>query len=63
MQATLQAEVAAFVDEAGAFAREWDLQGPMAPGLAPLEAVSRLRTFQQLFEVGRGGVVGVAAGE
>ncbi len=58
MQATLQAEVAAFVEEATVFARDWDQQGPMVPGLAPLEAVSRLRTFQQLFEVCGGGCLG-----
>ncbi|KAK9841874.1 hypothetical protein WJX81_008571 [Elliptochloris bilobata] len=44
-------EVAAFVLDARAFRTEWELQGPMVPGLDPMEAVDRLKKFQQLFEV------------
>ena len=44
-------EVAAFVGDAHAFRTEWELQGPMVPGLDPMEAVDRLKKFQQLFEV------------
>ena len=44
-------EVAAFVGDARAFRTEWELQGPMVPGLDPMEAVDRLKKFQQLFEV------------
>lgn len=62
MQASLQAEVAAFVQEADAFAKQWVEEGPMVPGLEPLEAAARLRTFSQLFEVG-GWIFGVFLGE
>ena len=44
-------EVAAFVLDARAFRSDWELQGPMVPGLDPMEAVDRLKKFQQLFEV------------
>ena len=47
-------EVRAFVVDAQYFRKEWEAQGPMVPGLDPMEAVDRLRKFQQLFEVGRG---------
>jgi hypothetical protein len=53
-------EVRAFVTDAQAFRREWDAAGPMVPGLDPMEAMDRLRKFQQLFEVRahpRGGCV------
>ncbi|KIZ06068.1 Dynein gamma chain, flagellar outer arm [Monoraphidium neglectum] len=44
-------EVRAFVADAQAFRREWDAGGPMVPGLDPMEAMDRLRKFQQMFEV------------
>lgn len=44
-------EVKAFVVDARALRREWDAAGPMVPGLEPLEAMDRLRKFQQMFEV------------
>jgi hypothetical protein len=47
-------EVHAFVADAQTFRREWDTAGPMVPGLDPMEAMERLRKFQQMFEVGRG---------
>jgi hypothetical protein len=46
-------EVAAFVLDARAFRTDWELQGPMVPGLDPMEAVDRLKKFQQLFEARR----------
>ena len=51
MQASLEGEVTAFVFEADAFVKQWTEEGPMVPGLEPLEAAARLRTFAQLFEV------------
>lgn len=44
-------EVAAFVQDAHAFRRDWEANGPMVPGLDPMEAVDRLKKFQQMFEV------------
>lgn len=44
-------EVRAFVADAQAFRREWEANGPMVPGLEPMEAVDRLKKFQQMFEV------------
>ena len=34
-----------------AFRKDWEANGPMVPGLEPMEAVDRLKKFQQLFEV------------
>lgn len=48
-------EVAAFVQDAQAFRRDWEANGPMVPGLDPMEAVDRLKKFQQMFEVSRTG--------
>lgn len=45
-------EVHAFVQDAQAFRRDWEANGPMVPGLDPMEAVDRLKKFQQMFEVG-----------
>jgi hypothetical protein len=44
-------EVHAFVADAQAFRRDWEANGPMVPGLDPMEAVDRLKKFQQMFEV------------
>jgi dynein heavy chain len=44
-------EVHAFVVDAQAFRRDWEANGPMVPGLDPMEAVDRLKKFQQMFEV------------
>ncbi|MEW5318622.1 MAG: hypothetical protein WDW38_009830 [Sanguina aurantia] len=44
-------EVKAFVVDAQMFRRDWEVNGPMVPGLDPMEAVDRLRKFQQMFEV------------
>ena len=41
-----------FVQDAQAFRRDWEANGPMVPGLDPMEAVDRLKKFQQMFEVG-----------
>lgn len=38
--------------DAQAFRRDWEANGPMVPGLDPMEAVDRLKKFQQMFEVG-----------
>ena len=48
---TLTKEVAAFAQDAKAFRGDWQANGPMVPGLAPLEAVERLKKFQQMFDV------------
>ena len=44
-------EVKVFVVDAQHFRKEWEVQGPMVPGLDPMDAVDRLRKFQQMFEV------------
>jgi dynein heavy chain len=56
-------EVRACVADAQAFRREWDAAGPMAPGLPPMEAMDRLRKFQQMFEVRKRKWDKCAAGE
>ena len=48
---TLTKEVAAFATDAKSFRSDWQANGPMVPGLAPLEAVERLKKFQQMFDV------------
>ena len=48
---TLTKEVAAFAQDAKSFRADWQVNGPMVPGLAPLEAVERLKKFQQMFDV------------
>lgn len=45
-------EVKSFVVDAQMFRKDWEANGPMVPGLDPMEAVDRLRKFQQMFEVG-----------
>lgn len=49
---TLIKEVSTFTVDARNFRTDWEANGPMVPNLAPLEAVERLKKFQQLFEVG-----------
>lgn len=49
----LKQEVAAFVNEARDFRADWLTNGPMVPDLLPLEAVVRLKAFEQMFEVGQ----------
>ena len=44
-------EVKLFVSDAQAFRQDWEANGPMAPGLDPMDAVDRLKKFQQMFEV------------
>ncbi|GFR42148.1 hypothetical protein Agub_g3000 [Astrephomene gubernaculifera] len=44
-------EVKTFVVDAQMFRKDWEANGPMVPGLDPMEAVDRLRKFQQMFEV------------
>ena len=44
-------EVKLFVGDAQAFRQDWEANGPMAPGLDPMDAVDRLKKFQQMFEV------------
>ncbi len=44
-------EVEIFKADARAFRNEWELHGPMVPGLDPTEAVDRLKKFMQMFEV------------
>lgn len=44
-------EAKAFVVDAKAFRKDWEAHGPMVQGLDPLEAMERLRKYQQMFEV------------
>ena len=44
-------EVEVFKADARAFRTDWELHGPMVPGLDPTEAVDRLKKFMQMFEV------------
>ena len=48
-------EVKTFVVDAQYFRKDWEASGPMVTGLDPMEAVDRLRKFQQMFEVRRAG--------
>ena len=48
---TLTKEVASFAQDAKSFRQDWQVNGPMVPGLAPLEAVERLKKFQAMFDV------------
>ena len=48
---TLVKDVVTFTVDARNFRTDWEASGPMVPNLAPLEAVERLKKFQQLFEV------------
>jgi dynein heavy chain, axonemal len=45
-------EVKMFVVDAQFFRKDWEANGPMVTGLDPMEAVDRLKKFQQMFEVG-----------
>eukprot|EP00955_Chlamydomonas_euryale_P103513 365498-Chlamydomonas_euryale.AAC.1 len=56
-------EVRAFVSDAQVYRRDWEQQGPMVPGLDPMEAVDRLRKFQQTFEVKKRKWENYASGE
>ena len=44
-------EVKAFVGDVVSFRQDWEENGPMVAGLDPMEAVDRLKKFQQMFEV------------
>ena len=44
-------EVRHFIVDVQSFREEFDNNGPMVPGLDPMEAVDRLKKFQQLFDV------------
>lgn len=44
-------EVKSFVVDAVNFRKDWEENGPMVPGLDPMDAVDRLKKFQQMFEV------------
>ena len=37
--------------DARAFRADWILRGPMVAGIGPMEAVDRLKKFQQFFDV------------
>jgi hypothetical protein len=54
-------EVKAFVVDAQQFRRDWEANGPMVPGLDPMDAVDRLKKFQQMFEVGTGSAASFAS--
>ncbi len=49
--------------DAQAFRREWEGAGPMVVGLDPMEAMDRLRKFQQMLEVGGGAGAGDGLGD
>ena len=44
-------EVRLFVLDAQEFRQDWEANGPMVPGLDPMDAVDRLKKFQLMFEV------------
>lgn len=44
-------EVKSFVSDVVVFRQDWEENGPMVAGLDPMEAVDRLKKFQQMFEV------------
>ena len=44
-------EVRLFVADAQEFRSDWEANGPMVPGLDPMDAVDRLKKFQLMFEV------------
>jgi len=44
-------EVRLFVLDAQEFRQDWETNGPMVPGLDPMDAVDRLKKFQLMFEV------------
>eukprot|EP00899_Mesostigma_viride_P009796 jgi/Mesvir1/18818/Mv04309-RA.2 len=44
-------EVKSFVVDVSSFRQDFDSNGPMVPGLAPMDAVDRLKKFQSQFEV------------
>jgi len=56
-------EVKLFVVDAQNFRKEWEVQGPMVPGLEPMDAVDRLRKYQQMFEVRKRKWESYASGE
>ena len=37
--------------DAQEFRQDWEANGPMVPGLDPMDAVDRLKKFQLMFEV------------
>lgn len=47
----LISQVKVFVQDVVAFRADWEKNGPMVPGLSPMEAYERLRKFQQLFDI------------
>lgn len=44
-------EVKAFSSDVVSFRQDWEENGPMVAGLDPMEAVDRLKKFQQMFKV------------
>ena len=56
-------EVKLFVVDAASFRTDWEANGPMVPGLDPMEAVDRLKKFQQMFEVRKRKWTNYASGE
>ncbi|KAK9865923.1 hypothetical protein WJX84_001850 [Apatococcus fuscideae] len=56
-------EVEIFKADARAFRSDWELHGPMVPGLDPTEAVDRLKKFMQMFEVRKRKWVSYVSGE
>jgi dynein heavy chain len=44
-------QVRLFVADAAEFRSDWDANGPMVPGVKPLEAIERLDQYKALFEV------------
>jgi dynein heavy chain len=56
-------EVKLFVVDAVSFRMDWETNGPVVPGLDPMEAVDRLKKFQQMFEVRKRKWTNYASGE
>ncbi|CAG9462434.1 unnamed protein product [Pedinophyceae sp. YPF-701] len=49
----LIAQVRAFLVDVAEFRKSWDREGPMVPGLEPMEANSKLQQFKPVFEAKR----------
>lgn len=56
-------EVKAFVVDASTFRKDWEENGPMVSGLDPMDAVDRLKKFQQMFDVRKRKWVNYSSGE
>jgi len=59
----LMKEVKLFIVDVCSFRQDFETNGPMVPGLDPMEAVDRLKKFQQLFDVRKRKWINYSQGE